>query len=122
MVSKDKVMNFLQRDVWRIRASKLPRRQSFFLRQVRIILLSLRGFDRDKCNLRASALTFYSLLSIVPVMAVLFGVAKGFGLEKLLEKQLMEKMPGQQEVVGNIIAFSHTLLENTKGGLVAGIS
>lgn len=120
-VSKDKLVNFLQRDVWRIRAAKLPPRKSFFLRQVRIVLLSLRGFSKDKCNLRASALTFYSLLSIVPVMAVLFGVAKGFGLEKLLEKQLIEKMPGQQEVVGNIIAFSHTLLENTKGGLVAGI-
>ncbi len=121
MVSKDTLVNFLQRDVWRIRAAKLPPRKSFFLRQVRIVLLSLRGFGKDKCNLRASALTFYSLLSIVPVMAVLFGVAKGFGLEKLLEKQLLEKMPGQQEVVGNIIAFSHSLLENTKGGLVAGI-
>jgi len=70
--------------------------------------------------MRASALTFFSLLSIVPVFALAFGVAKGFGLEKLLEKQLLDKVPMQSEAITNIINFSHTLLENTKGGLVAG--
>jgi membrane protein len=46
--------------------------------------LTLRRFNLDKCELRASALTFYSLLSIVPVVAMAFAVAKGFGIEKML--------------------------------------
>jgi len=116
-----KIITFLTTDVWRIRLSDLSRSKSFLIKQLRVILLSLRGFDEDKCQLRASALTFYSLLSIVPVVAMAFGVAKGFGFEKMLEKQLLEKMPGQEEVLTQVVGFANSMLENTKGGLVAGI-
>jgi membrane protein len=75
----------------------------------------------DKCELRASALTFYSLLSIVPVVALAFAVAKGFGVEKILGDQLMAKMQGQEEVAERIIGFAQSFLENTKGGAIAGV-
>jgi len=118
---KDKVVNFLNNDIWRIRLKDVPRKHSFFIRNLRIILLTLRGFNEDKCSLRASALTFYSLLSIVPVFAMVFGIAKGFGLDKILEKQLVDKIPAQNEIITNIINFSHSLLDNTKGGVIAGV-
>lgn len=112
---------FVKRDIWRVRRTHLPRRQSFFVSFLRIVILSIRGFDEDKCLLRASALTFYSLISIVPVIAMAFGIAKGFGFEKMLEEQLRGRFAGQEEVLNNVIVFSHALLENTKGGLIAGI-
>ncbi len=114
-------INFLKRDVWRVRLASLSPVKSFFIRQLRTILLTARGFDKDKCQLRASALTFYTLLSIVPVFAMAFGVAKGFGFEKRLESQLLAKLPGQQEVVSRVIVFANSLLQNTKGGMIAGI-
>jgi len=116
-----KVTQFTRTDVWRIRSSDLPRSRSFLIRLLRIVILTLRGLVKDKCHLRASALTFYTSLSIVPVFAMLFGIAKGFGFEKILEKQLLEKLEGQGEVVTRIIGFAHALLENTKGGMMAGI-
>lgn len=112
---------FLKTDIWRIRASTLSSQKSFWIRQLRIILLAIRGFDEDKCQLRASALTFFSLMSVVPVVAMAFGIAKGFGFEKMLEEQLLEKMQGQEEVVAKIISFAQSFLENTQGGLIAGI-
>ncbi len=50
-----------------------------------------------------------------------FGIAKGFGFEKMLESQLRDKLAGQEEILDNIIHFSHSLLENTQGGLIAGV-
>ncbi|MBW2637074.1 MAG: YihY family inner membrane protein [Deltaproteobacteria bacterium] len=114
-------IDFIKGDIWRIRLQDLPRKKSFFIKQLRVFLLSIRGFDEDKCQLRASALTFYSLISIVPVAAMAFGIAKGFGFEKLLEKQLLEQLSGQEEVVLRIIDFANTLLANTRGGLMAGV-
>jgi len=116
-----KIINFIKTDIWRIRLKDLSRGKSLLIKQLRIILAALRGFDEDKCQLRASALTFYSLLSIVPVVAMAFGIAKGFGFERLLETQLLERLPGQEEIVTQVIAFAHSLLENTKGGVVAGV-
>jgi len=118
---KSKIINFIENDIWRIRSKNTPRSKSFFIRQLRILILAVRGFFEDNCLLRASALTFYSLLSIVPVVAMAFGIAKGFGFQKLLEQQLFEKFPGQEEVMIQIIRYAQSLLENTKGGMIAGI-
>jgi membrane protein len=112
---------FLKSDIWRIQARKLSRRKLSYINPLRILLLAIRRFFEDKCELRASALTFYTLLSIVPVVAMAFGVAKGFGLEKLLESQLLAKLQGQPEVADRLLAFSRSLLENTKGGAIAGV-
>ncbi len=114
-------IEFVTTDIWRIRLKDHPRKKIFFITQLRVIILALRGFNEDKCSLRASALTFYSLLSIVPVCALAFGIAKGFGTEKTLEKQLMDKFPGQEEVLSQVMEFARNLLEQTKGGVIAGI-
>lgn len=116
-----KVINFLKTDIWRIRLKSYPRSKSFFLRQLRIILLAVRGFDEDKCAFRASALTFYSLLSVVPIIAMMFGVARGFGLEKRVETEILTRMQGQDEVAKKIIDFANSLLKNASGGFIAGI-
>lgn len=114
-------VQFLNADIWRLQAHKLPPRRSFWITQLRIVLLAVRRFNMNKCELRASALTFYSLLSIVPVVALAFAVAKGFGVEKILGEQLMAKMQGQEEVAERIIGFAQSFLENTKGGAIAGV-
>jgi membrane protein len=115
------IVDFLKHDIWRVRLDELPRKKSFLIKQLRIILLVVKGFDEDKCALRASALTFYSLLSIVPAVALLFGVAKGFGIQKLLENELFERFRGQEEVMIWIISFAQSMLENARGGLIAGV-
>ncbi len=116
-----KTGQFLKTDIWRIRSSKLSGQKSFWIRQLRIILLAIRGFGEDQCQLRASALTYYSLMSVVPVMAMAFGIAKGFGFEKLLEEKILEGIQGQEEVALQVIGFARSFLENTRGGLIAGI-
>ena len=116
-----KIVNYIKSDIWRIRAKNLPRKKLFLIKPLRVILLALRGFDEDKCLLRASALTYYSLLSIVPVVAMAFGIAKGFGFENKLETELLTKFPGQQEVITYVVDFARSFLENTRGGMIAGI-
>jgi len=116
-----KAMKFLNQDIWRIRAREAKGFRGKCVRMLRIFLLSFSQFSSDMCSLRAAALTFFSLLSIVPVLAMSFGIAKGFGLDKLLREKLLENMQGQQEVFNRIITFAETMLDNTKGGLVAGV-
>lgn len=104
-----------------MQAHKLTPRRSFWIRQLRIFLLAIRRFSLDKCELRASALTFYTLLSMVPVVALAFAVAKGFGFEKVLGEQLMAKLQGHEEIAERIVGFAQSMLENTKGGAIAGV-
>ncbi|MBC8417256.1 MAG: YihY/virulence factor BrkB family protein, partial [Desulfobacterales bacterium] len=114
-------LEFIRTGIWRIQLRELSKKKSFGIRLLRIVLLATRGFSEDSIHLRASALTLYSLLAIVPVLAVAFGIAKGFGFEKVLQKDLLERLQGQEEVAMRIIDFAHSLLEATKGGVIAGI-
>lgn len=83
--------------------------------------MAANGFVRDLCSIRATALALYSLLSIVPVLAMLFGVAKGFGFEKILKEKLLEQVPEHDTMILQLIGFAEKMLENTQGGIVAGI-
>ena len=71
--------------------------------------------------LKASALTFYTILSNAPVIAVLFGIAKGFGFEDLLRKEIIEKFSDQKEIGNKLIHFADAWLHNVQGGVIAGI-
>ena len=115
------IITFVKEDIWLLHEQRLPVFQSTLIKSLKIIILSAQGFSRDLCPLRASALTLYSILSIVPVIAMLFGIAKGFGFETMLEQQLLEHAPDQDTMMLQLISFAQNLLDSTKGEVVAGI-
>jgi membrane protein len=115
------IISFVKEDIWLLHEQRLPLFKATIIKSLKIVILSVQGFSRDLCPLRASALTLYSILSIVPVIAMLFGIAKGFGFETMLEQRLLEQAPDQDAMVLQLISFAQNLLESTKGGVVAGI-
>ncbi|WP_430814846.1 YihY/virulence factor BrkB family protein [Carboxylicivirga sp. RSCT41] len=116
-----KIIHFFNEEIWRIRKENSSKRQFFLIRTIRILSISVQGFINDKCQLKASALTFYSLLSVVPVAALAFGIAKGFGLDHKLQAILTDKLEGQEEVLEFVSDFALNYLERTPGGEIAGI-
>lgn len=80
-----------------------------------------RKFLLDDCYGKASALSFYTLLSIVPILAVAFGIAKGFGFDHSLENQIMETFYQQKDLATKVITFAKSMLEQTQGSLIAGV-
>ncbi len=116
-----KFIRFATVDIWRVSLDQFSSKKAFFIRQLRILMLALRGFSEDKVQLRATALTLYTLLAIVPVLAVAFAVSQGFGLENYLERELATVFAGREEVLEWMLSFSRSLLEATRGGVMAGV-
>lgn len=118
-----RLVRFFTRDILTVRLKDLPYLQALCIRYLRIFILAIHKFLKDNCALRASALTYYTLLSIVPVFAMAFGIAKGFGLQEIIEKRVLEmaeQANWPEEIVLRILAFSGSMLENAKGGIIAG--
>lgn len=107
--------------IWHTPLSELSRRKSILIKQIRIIVIAARGFLNDKVQLRASALTFYSLLSVIPIAAIAFAIAKGFGLDQNLEQSLIKNFQSHQEVLDWLLRIAHNALNETNGGYIAGI-
>jgi membrane protein len=117
----NRVSHFLTKELWSIQLENYRPIARIGVQALRVIMLAYRGFVEDRVLLRASALTYYTLMAIVPVLAMAFGIAKGFGLDKYLENQLYDNFQNQQEVIDQLIGFSTKLLDNTGGGIMAGV-
>lgn len=119
-----KIIKFITEDIWALRLRDHNPVTAFFLRQLRVLLMAFRGFRMNRIQLRASALTYYTTLSVVPIVAMIFGVAKGFGFQSRLEAEIREKFAGRQEmheVLDYIITFAQNMLSHINGGFIAGV-
>jgi len=117
----EKILKFFLFDIWRMELDELSAGRKFLIRYTRMFTTAIRGFIGDNCSLRASALTFYSVLSVVPVAAVAFAIAKGFGFEADLKTQLLERFSENQDALERVFEFSDKMLQNTQGGVIAGV-
>ena len=115
------MLQFLKTHLWTIRSNSKP----FFIRQglkgLRVAILTFRMYLRNDCALRASALTFFTLLSIIPVLALGFAVAKGFGLYERLEQWLYSVFSDYPGIAEKMVEFSSNTLNGAKGGVIAGV-
>jgi len=88
----EKFRRFMGAGIWELELPTLSRFKAFLVYQMRLNLIVAEGFIKDQCLLRASALTYYTLLSIVPLLATVFIVFRGMGGVENLEGMVREKV------------------------------
>ena len=89
------------------------------VRQYKLLFYTVQGLSSHGTMVRSAALTFYTLMSLVPVVALVFAVVKGFGLAEGLEQTLYEELPQSPEVIDYVVGFAQKALARTQGGWVA---
>jgi membrane protein len=117
----NRIYNFIRYDIWRITEYELTKTRRFFYRVVKTIVLAIRGFIVDDLNVKASALTYSILFAMIPLIALIIAIAKGFGVDKLIEDSLQGTFIGQANLVPTVMGFVQRYLESTQGGLFIGI-
>jgi membrane protein len=116
-----KILHFVTVEVWSINKKKISDKKFKWIRLLQIVILSGKGFLQKRCVEKASALTYYTVLSLVPLAAMAYGIAKGFGFDQYLEDYLISLFSDKQDIVDMILEFSESMLARTQGGLIAGV-
>ncbi|MCL2102973.1 MAG: YihY/virulence factor BrkB family protein [Syntrophorhabdaceae bacterium] len=111
---------FLKTGIWLAPDGNLSKVKKFSVSLLKVILLAIRGYSKNNLGVRVSALTFYTFLSLVPIVAVAFGIAKGFGFEKILRSTLMSVFAQQEDIMEMVFLYADTMIKSTSGGVVAG--
>ena len=115
-----KIKTFLAQDVWALEPASLSKVRRRGLHFVRVCMLVVKGFKEDRCPLHAAALTFISVMALVPFLVILFAIAKGVGFERgseLLLEKAAEMPEALQQAAQNII----TTVESASAGALGGI-
>ena len=91
------------------------------VRIVKIINLSVRSFmDRD-LQLRSCALTYNTVLAVIPALAMLFAIARGFGFQNLMQSQLFRYFPAQRQALETALTYVDNYLDQASQGIFIGI-
>lgn len=106
---------FVTYDVWERSDDK------WYIRFIKVVSLSVRSFlDRD-LQTQAYSLTYSTLLATVPVLAVIFAIANGFGFQNILRTQIFHYFPAQKEALEQALGFVDNYLNQTSEGIFVGV-
>ena len=116
------ITRFLRYDMWRRTNTEFT---GFFQRLgyiiIRTIVLVIRGFGSKNLNDKAKSLTYSLIFAIVPILAMIVAVAKGFGVADVIEVQLNKSFLGDTGLVPTIMEMVDRYLETAQEGLFIGI-
>ncbi len=106
---------FVSVDMWHVTEYKLH------IHILKTLILSVRCFLNEKLQEKASALTFSTMLAVVPMLAMLFAICKGFGFQHIMESQLFDYFPAQRNALEFLLGFVDKYLDRMQGGVFVGI-
>lgn len=93
----------------------------FYKQIMRKMILTIRFFTEKRVMAEAAALTYSSLLAIVPILAVVFAIARGFGYNKFIEMWFLKALSSQPEAANVIVGFVNSYLVHIQGGIFLGV-
>lgn len=113
--------HFFLETIWSIRLNSLSFPKAILLKVCRIVVLTIRFFLQNRCALHAASLTYYTLLAIVPVLALMFGIARGYGFDGILREKLVAMLHGNQELAAKFLEFTESAISNAGSGIITGV-
>ena len=124
MSTWQKIVHFIQYDLWRRTSSELKdgkrvKRVGFGV--LKTLILVVRGFSSKQLNTAANALTYNLVFAVVPILAMVLAIAKGFGFAEVIEQQLQKSMLGETNIMPEIMGMVNRYLETAQGGTFIGI-
>lgn len=114
-------VRFVMHDIWYLGRERLSGRDAFLVRILKVLIVSIRSFGEDKIAIRASGLTLYTMLALVPIVSIIFAVAKGFSIEGQLQQFLIQNFSDHQDIVVWLMDFAESALRNARGSVMAGV-
>ena len=116
-----KAISFFTTDIWRISQHDVSPLKFLLIGILKKVMLAVRFFTAKRVMSQAAALTYSTLLAIVPILAVVFAIARGFGFNKYIEVWFRDALSSQPQAADIIIGFVNSYLIHTQSGIFLGI-
>lgn len=117
-----RIRKFIQYDLWRHNRTEWKSRyQRVWYSILQTIILVVRGFRDKDLNIRANALTYSLVFAIVPIIAAVLAIARGFGFEQVIEAKLNESFLRETNLVPSIMEWVDRYLQTAQEGVFLGV-
>lgn len=117
-----RMKRFLNDDIWNLDLEELSKAKARFIKYMKVLLITIKTFSGEKIGFQAVALSFYSTMSVVPFVAVVFAITGGFGLADKLTEFLYGYFNNSQQIIDTILGFAQNIIDTAQSSAMGLVS
>lgn len=117
-----RLKKYFSDDIWSIDHENLSKAKARFVKYMKVLMLTIKTFSGEKIGFQAVALSFFSTMSVVPFIAVIFAVTGGLGLADKLMEILYNYFDNSQETIDLVLGFAQNIIDTASSSTMGLLS
>lgn len=117
-----RLKRFIRDDIWTLELENLSKAKARFVKYIKVMMITIKTFSSEKIGFQAVALSFFSTMSVIPFVAIVFAITGGFGLADKLTEFLYDYFNNSQQIIDMVLEFAHNIIETAQSSLMGLIS
>ncbi len=117
-----RLKEFFRNDIWTLELEELSKARARFVKYMKVMMITIKTFSSEKIGFQAVALSFFSTMSVVPFVAVVFAVTGGLGLADKLTQLLYEYFNNSQQIIDTILGFAQNIINTAQSSAMGLVS
>lgn len=109
-----RLKNFFKKEIWEMELENLTKAKARFVKYCKVAIITIKTFSSQKIGFQAVALSFYSALAAVPLLAIMFALTGWLGLEGVIKELIYSTFDSSQQTVDTLLGFSENVINNAQ--------
>ena len=117
-----RLRDFIKEDIWDVEMEELSRAKARFVKYMKVLLITIKTFSGEKIGFQAVALSFFSTMSVVPFIAIVFAITGGLGLADKLTSFLYSYFNNSQQAIDMVLGFAQNIIDTAQSSAMGLVS
>ena len=117
-----RLKRFIKDDIWTLELEELSKARARFVKYLKVMMITIKTFSSEKIGFQAVALSFFSTMSVVPFVTIVFAITGGFGLADKLKEFLYGYFNNSQQIIDTVLGFAQNIIDTAQSSAVGLVS
>ena len=117
-----RLKSFFRDDIWELDLEELSKAKARFIKYLKVAAITIKTFSSEKIGFQAVALSFFSTMSVVPLVTIIFAITDGFGLGETLTELLYQYFNNSQQTIDIILGFAQNIINTAQSSAMGLVS
>ena len=115
-----RLKNFFSEEIWQLEMEELSRAKARFVKYIKVLIITIKTYSQQKIGPQAVALSFFSVMAVVPFMAIVFAVTGGLGLADRLKEMVYANFSEgiAQQAIETVMNFAQNIITTAQSGWI----
>ena len=117
-----RLKRFIKDDIWELELEELSKARARFIKYLKVMMITIKTFSSEKIGFQAVALSFFSTMSVIPFVAIVFAITGGFGLADKLKEFLYDYFNNSRQIIDTVLGFAQNIIDTAQSSAVGLVS